>query len=66
MAGTGNGLAKVYYDPVKSHRYVLLFCRHYVSLSLCLFFFFLIDSNLAKHLNYCHDILKSVVDQKQL
>lgn len=25
MAGTGNGLAKVYYDPVKSHRYVQLF-----------------------------------------
>lgn len=22
MVGTGNGLAKVYYDPVKSHRYV--------------------------------------------
>lgn len=25
MVGTGNGLAKVYYDPVKSHRYVQLF-----------------------------------------
>lgn len=24
MVGTGNGLAKVYYDPVKSHRYVWL------------------------------------------
>lgn len=56
MAGTGNGLAKVYYDPVKSHRYVVLFCRHYVTVSL-----FLIDSNLSKHLNYCHDIVKSVV-----
>lgn len=22
MVGTGNGLVKVYYDPVKSHRYV--------------------------------------------
>lgn len=22
MVGTGNGLTKVYYDPVKSHRYV--------------------------------------------
>lgn len=24
MVGTGNGLAKVYYDPVRSHRYVQL------------------------------------------
>lgn len=23
MVGTGNGLAKVYYDPVKSQRYVI-------------------------------------------
>lgn len=24
MVGTGNGLAKVYYDPVKSQRYVIM------------------------------------------
>lgn len=34
MVGTGNGLAKVYYDPVKSHRYVWL-----LSLGQCYFLF---------------------------
>lgn len=38
MVGTGNGLAKVYYDPVKSHRYVQF---RPLEIKLVLFYFIL-------------------------
>lgn len=42
MVGTGNGLAKVYYDPVKSHRYVQFIA---LQIRLVLYHLLFINSN---------------------